>query len=85
MTSEIPASHTSRLFSPLPADVLQKRPTTPTLKTYTISYLRDQTKSFDYTLSVMAHLEKQINDEISRLGGNKGLERIMSALHVVDK
>lgn len=63
-------------------DVLQKRPTTPTLKKYTISYLRDQTKSFEYTLSVMSHLEKQVYEEISRLGGNTGLERIMKALHV---
>ena len=63
-------------------DVLQKRPSTPTLKRYTISYLRDQTKSFEYTLSVMTSLKKQILAEIARLGGNSGLERIMKALHV---
>lgn len=63
-------------------DVLQKRPTTPTLKTYTIAYLRDQTKSFEYTLSVMATLEQQIHDEIARLGGNAKLEKIMQMLHV---
>lgn len=63
-------------------NVLQKRPTTPTLKTYTIAYLRDQTKSFEYTLSVMATLEQQIHDEIARLGGNAKLEKIMQMLHV---
>jgi geranylgeranyl diphosphate synthase, type III len=65
-----------------PPDVLQKRPTTPTLKKYTIAYLRDQTKSFEYTLSIMSILETQIYAEISRLGGNTGLERLMAALHV---
>ncbi|GJE94640.1 terpenoid synthase [Phanerochaete sordida] len=63
-------------------NVLQKRPSTPTLKRYTIAYLRDQTHSFAYTLSVMATLEAQITAEIARLGGNAGLERIMKMLHV---
>ena len=81
-------SQFSHLVPEMPAglmsivDVLQKRPTTPTLKKYTIAYLRDQTKSFEYTLSVMGTIEKQINQEIARLGGNAGLERIMKALHV---
>ncbi|PPQ88273.1 hypothetical protein CVT25_005436 [Psilocybe cyanescens] len=63
-------------------NVLQKRPTTPTLKIHTINYLKNVTKSFDYTLSVMANLEAQTRAEISRLGGNKGLEAIMDLLHV---
>ena len=42
-------------------DVLQKRPTTPTLKHYTIDHLRFTTGSFDYTLKVMTELEKQVN------------------------
>lgn len=80
-TTLCPAPRTSSYRCHVP-DVLQKRPSTPTLKKYTISYLRDQTKSFDYTLTVMASLEKQIYAEIARLGGNAGLERIMKALHV---
>jgi geranylgeranyl diphosphate synthase, type III len=64
------------------ADVLQKRPSTPTLKTHTISYLKDHTKSFDYTLSVLRTLEKQTRDEIQRLGGNSKLEGIVDTLHV---
>lgn len=63
-------------------DVLQKRPTTPTLKIHTINYLKNETKSFDYTLSVLANLEAQTRAEIARLGGNKGLEGIMDLLHV---
>ncbi len=66
-------------------DVLQKRPTTPTLKKHTINYLRDHTQSFAYTRSVMSTLEKQVYDEIHRLGGNHGLEQIMKALHVSDQ
>ena len=64
------------------ADVLQKRPTTPTLKNYAISYLRDHTKSFDYTLGVMDELESQIRADIARLGGNPQLEKIIDVLHV---
>ncbi|KAI0077209.1 terpenoid synthase [Panus rudis PR-1116 ss-1] len=66
----------------VPIDVLQKRPTTPTLKKHAISYLRDQTKSFDYTLEVLKSLEGDIRQELARLGGNPGLEAIMNALHV---
>ncbi|KAI8978209.1 terpenoid synthase [Trametes punicea] len=63
-------------------NVLQKRPTTPTLKKHTIAYLRDHTKSFDYTIGVMDDLEAQIREEIARLGGNSRLEKIMDILHV---
>ncbi len=65
-----------------PEDVLQNRPTTPTLKKHTINYLRDRTKSFDYTLGVMYDLEAQVEAEIARLGGNVKLEKILQALHV---
>jgi len=63
-------------------NVLQKRPATPTLKRYTIDYLANHTGSFDYTLSVLDSLEAQIRDELTRLGGNKDLERIMQTLSV---
>ncbi|THH11232.1 hypothetical protein EW146_g8122 [Bondarzewia mesenterica] len=63
-------------------NVLQKRPTTPTLKAYTISYLRNHTKSFDYTLRVLHNLEKQTSAEIQRLGGNLRLQAIIDSLRV---
>lgn len=63
-------------------NVLQKRPTTPTLKHHTVDYLRAQTKSFDYTLAVMSNLERQVREEIARLGGNPQLEKILDTLHV---
>jgi len=63
-------------------NVLQKRPTTPTLKTHTITYLRTHTKSFEYTLGVIRTLEQQTRDEIRRLGGNVSLEKIVDGLHV---
>lgn len=65
-------------------DVLQKRPTTPTLKHHAINYLSTRTKSFDYTLGVLVSLETQVRNEIARLGGNEGLERIIDALSVKD-
>ncbi|KAH7883379.1 terpenoid synthase [Phlebopus sp. FC_14] len=41
-------------------DVLQKRPTTPTLKRHTISHLQHITRSFEYTLKVMSALEQEV-------------------------
>ncbi|KAJ8482512.1 hypothetical protein ONZ45_g14921 [Pleurotus djamor] len=63
-------------------NVLQKRPTTPTLKQYTIEYLRKKTKSFEYTLEVIHELEEQTLRDIEGMGGNEGLARIMELLHV---
>jgi len=63
-------------------NVLQKRPTTPTLKIHTIDYLKNETKSFAYTQSVLTNLEAQTRNEIAKLGGNKGLEAIIDLLHV---
>jgi len=63
-------------------DVLQKRPTTPTLKINTIAYLKNETGSLAYTLGVLRTLEKQIGDEIQRLGGNPGLEEIIATLQI---
>jgi len=65
-------------------NVLQKRPSTPTLKQHVVTYLEHHTQSFAYTVRVLRSLEAQIRGEIARLGGNAGLERIMDALHVED-
>ncbi|KIK77660.1 hypothetical protein PAXRUDRAFT_834931 [Paxillus rubicundulus Ve08.2h10] len=63
-------------------NVLQKRPTTPTLKRHTIAHLRDKTHSFDYTLKVMKAFEREVRQEIARLGGNDQLDAILAVLHV---
>lgn len=63
-------------------NVLQKRPKTPTLKHHTINYLRDTTKSFDYTLAVLKKLEVQGRSEVQRLGGNPMLSAILNKLSV---
>lgn len=63
-------------------NVLQKRPTNPELKLHIIEYLRNETKSFSYTVSVLDNLEAQTRQEIARLGGNQTLEKIMDLLHV---
>jgi len=63
-------------------NVLQKRPTTPTLKHHTIAHLRDKTRSFDHTLKVMKAFEQEVRQELVRLGGNHQLDAILDALHV---
>ncbi|KAF8328244.1 isoprenoid synthase domain-containing protein [Cantharellus anzutake] len=63
-------------------NVLQKRPTTPTIKRHIVGYMDTATQSFAYTRSVLATLEKQAYAEVERLGGNKKLEKILERLHV---
>ncbi|EGO26372.1 hypothetical protein SERLADRAFT_447591 [Serpula lacrymans var. lacrymans S7.9] len=65
-------------------NVLQKRPKTPTLKIHTISYLKDTTNSFEYTLAVCRSLERQARGEVQRLGGNGTLEAILDSLIIED-
>ncbi|KIM63900.1 hypothetical protein SCLCIDRAFT_116197 [Scleroderma citrinum Foug A] len=62
--------------------ILQKRPKTPTLKHHVVSYLKDSTHSFDYTLRVMESLDRQARNEMARLGGNAMLESILDKLWV---
>ncbi|KAJ8074420.1 hypothetical protein PM082_015321 [Marasmius tenuissimus] len=65
-------------------NILQKRPSTPTLKHYAIDYMK-RTSSFQYTLDVLGKLESQTRGEIQSLGGNEKLERLMDAFHVDKK
>lgn len=73
------------IYADYPIDVLQKRPTTPTLKRHAVNYLQNHTMSFEYTVKVLRSLETQIRAELTRLGGNTGLERIMNSLHVAEE
>ncbi|KAJ6460003.1 isoprenoid synthase domain-containing protein [Mycena sanguinolenta] len=63
-------------------NVLQQRPTTPTLKTYAINHMEEKTNSFDYTLSILDGLEHEIRKQILHLGGNPALTKIIDALHI---
>lgn len=65
------------------ADVLQKRPSTPTLKKHTIEYMRTHTGSFEYTKRVLETLEGQVRREIAEHGGNRGLSTLVDYLHVL--
>ncbi|KNZ72240.1 Geranylgeranyl pyrophosphate synthase, partial [Termitomyces sp. J132] len=61
-------------------NVLQKRSEAFDLKKHVIEYMRTKTKSFEYTLGVLAKIEGQIREEIRRLGGNVMLDRILDYL-----
>ncbi|KAI9508387.1 terpenoid synthase [Russula earlei] len=63
-------------------NVLQKRPATPTLKHHAIDYLRDHSKSFEYTREVLTILEKRVFDEVERLGGNPMLQDVLQMLRL---
>ncbi|KAG2049396.1 terpenoid synthase [Suillus hirtellus] len=62
--------------------VLQKCPTTLTLKHHAIDYLWTKTKTFDYMLMVMQSLEQQAQDKIAQLGRNPKLKMMLDILHV---
>ena len=59
---------------------MQKRTTDRSLKAYTVKIMTERTKSFEYTRKVLRTLERQVMDEIVRLGGNKVLEAIVKGL-----
>lgn len=61
-------------------DILQKRPSSPTLKDHAIDYLDHISDSFQYTHSVLEKIERQIRDELIKLGGNSILEAILHML-----
>ncbi|THH07434.1 hypothetical protein EW146_g9317, partial [Bondarzewia mesenterica] len=62
--------------------ILQKRPTTPTLKLHAIDHLRHRTHSFEYTESILNTLETRIRCEIEALGGNDQLIVLVDMLSV---
>ncbi|KAG8805225.1 geranylgeranyl pyrophosphate synthetase [Serendipita sp. 399] len=66
-------------------NVLQKRPSTPTTKRYAVDYMQNVTDSFSYTRSVLAILDKQIREEVQRLGGNPKLEALLDQLKVPEE
>lgn len=66
-------------------NVLKQRPTDLATKQYAVSYMRNVTKSFDYTTDVLERLDTQANKEIQRLEEQLGvpnprLKTILEAL-----
>ncbi|WVW83511.1 hypothetical protein I302_105532 [Kwoniella bestiolae CBS 10118] len=61
-------------------NVLQKKTTSVSLKKHVVDYLRDETKSFEYTKKIIISLQNQIEEEIRDLGGNRYLEMAIKSL-----
>ncbi|WWC85164.1 uncharacterized protein L201_000021 [Kwoniella dendrophila CBS 6074] len=61
-------------------NVLQKKTNSHSLKKHVVDYLRDETKSFEYTKRIIVDLQNQIEDEIKDLGGNPPLEKALKSL-----
>ncbi|EST09414.1 Polyprenyl synthetase [Kalmanozyma brasiliensis GHG001] len=66
-------------------NVLKQRPTDLATKQYAVSYMRNVTKSFEYTTDVLERLYAQAQKEIQRLENqlgipNPGLKAILEAL-----
>ncbi|KAH8930454.1 terpenoid synthase [Atractiella rhizophila] len=61
-------------------NVLRQKPKEESLKSHAVEYMRDCTKSFEYTQQVLDSLWDQAETEIKRLGGNVALERIVRGM-----
>jgi len=68
--------------SKLLTNVLQKRPSTPTIKSHAIDHLRYRTRSFEYSESILDRFETRIRQEIQALGGNEELTILLDILCV---
>ncbi|KAH9819466.1 isoprenoid synthase domain-containing protein [Melampsora americana] len=64
-------------------NILRQKPTDIGTKSFAVSYMKDQTKSLQYTREVLACLEEQAIEEVTRLGGNPALESIFELMHVL--
>ena len=67
---------------PRPIDILQKRTQDHALKVHAVQIMQERTGSFRYTRQVMSQLQEQVRKEITRLGGNELLEKIVGSLEV---
>ncbi|GAA5898754.1 hypothetical protein JCM5296_006708 [Sporobolomyces johnsonii] len=65
-------------------NILRERPSSPSPKTYAVSYMTTKTRSFAYTRDVLRSLTRQAFEEVERLGGNRGVEEILKRLEVED-
>lgn len=63
-------------------DILKQHPTSDDIKLYCIQYMRDETQSFAYTRAVLRGLDSGARNEVTRLGGNKGLIAILDRLRI---
>lgn len=63
-------------------DIIKQRPKSPTLKQRALSYMENDTKSFEYTLEVLQALQARIDKELKALGGNTKLEKLLEKLRV---
>ena len=59
--------------------ILRQRTEEVEVKKYCISLIEKE-GSFEYTKEVLENLDKQIRDEVSKLGGNIFLEKLMDEL-----
>ncbi|KAG5634788.1 hypothetical protein H0H81_000795, partial [Sphagnurus paluster] len=69
-------------YNMLLLDVLRQKTSDVALKISAVEYIRHDTKSFAYTVSVLDVLERRLRHEVERLGGNVILERIIDFLHI---
>ncbi|BFZ61652.1 geranylgeranyl pyrophosphate synthetase [Saitoella coloradoensis] len=63
-------------------NILKQRTGDVEVKAYAVKYMREETKSFEYTLGVLDVLFKSAREEVRVKGGNKALEAIIDRLEV---
>lgn len=65
-------------------DILKQHSTDRTIKEYAVRYMRDVTKSFDYTILAIGEYKQKIKDELTRLnvGPNPIIDQVLSSLSI---
>ena len=60
-------------------NILKQKPSDREVLSYAVECVK-KTNSFEYTVAYIRKVEKQAKEEISRLGGNQRLSKIIEAL-----
>ncbi|KAK9383051.1 isoprenoid synthase domain-containing protein [Kockiozyma suomiensis] len=65
-------------------NILKQHSTDRTIKEYAVRYMRDVTKSFDYTILAIGEYKQKIKDELTRLnvGPNPIIDQVLSSLSI---
>lgn len=62
-------------------NILKQKSADDDIKAFALSYMRDTTRSLEYTMETLENLDSQARQEIRRLGGNTALMEILNSWH----
>ncbi|EEB91068.1 hypothetical protein MPER_10640, partial [Moniliophthora perniciosa FA553] len=79
-TFPIQHAHNSDPENPFITYTLSQRSDMPQLRQKALKYIREETKSTEYTYAKMQQFQKQIREEINKIGGSKTLMKLVDGV-----